>query len=121
MAEYRRGSGPQQLPQGAASAVNAATPSSYPQVNIPVQYATPADHPPLPPDGQNDNMDILTAPPHPDYQPPLVAPTAPSVVPQSVVRNLPRLMAAARDPNAPQTVTALYKAIVWELERQQGG
>jgi len=119
LAEYQRGSGPQQLPQGTASAVNAATPSPAQPLDIPVQYAGPADHPPIPPDGQNDNKDILTAPPHPGYVPPLVPQATPSQVPQSVVRNLPRLMAAARDPDAPETVKALYNAIVWELNRQQ--
>lgn len=88
-------------------------------MDIPVQYATAADHPPLPPDGQNDNLDILTAPPHPGYEPPLVPRATPQQIPQSVVRNLPRLMAAARDPDAPESVKALYKALVWELERQR--
>lgn len=120
MADYQRGSGPQQLPQGAASAANRATPSSYPEANIPVQYAGTGDHPPIPPDGQNDNMDILTAPPHPGYQPPVVPQATPAQVPQSVVRNLPRLMAAAMDPDAPVSVKALYKAIIFELERQRG-
>lgn len=119
MAEYRKGSGPKELPQGAAGAANAATPSAYPQVDIPVQYATPSDHPQMPPDGQNDNLDILTAPPHPDYQSPLVPQTQPNVVPQTVVRNLPRMMAAANDPDAPETVKALYRSIVFELERQR--
>jgi hypothetical protein len=120
MADYKRGSGPQQLPQGAASKANAATPDPAQQMDIPVQYAGPADHPQLPPDGQNENMDILTAHPNPNYTPPLIPQTQPQVVPASVVRNLPRLMAAARDPDAPETIKALYRSIVFELERQRG-
>jgi hypothetical protein len=120
LAEYRKGTGPQQLPQGAASAANKATPSPQQPMDIPVQYATEADHPQLPPDGQNDNLDILTADPHPAYTPPLVNRTGPGVVPTSVVRNLPRLMAAAMDPEAPESLKALYHSIVFELERQRG-
>jgi hypothetical protein len=119
MAEYRRGTGPKQLPQGAASAVNAATPSPAQPIDIPVQYATEADRPQLPPDGQNDNLDILTAPPHPGYQAAGVQRSNPMAVPKSVIRNLPRLMVAARDPDASTTLKALYYSIVWELERQQ--
>ncbi len=88
-------------------------------MDIPVNYASPADHPQLPPDGQNDNQDILTAEPHPGYTPSMVQPTSPQVVPASVVRNLPRLMAAANDPGAPETIKALYRSIVFELERQR--
>ena len=44
MAEYQRGSGPKQLPQGAATAANNATPNPAEQMDIPVQYATPEDH-----------------------------------------------------------------------------
>ena len=119
MAEYRKGTGPKQLPQGAASAANKATPSPAQPMDIPVEYATPADHPQLAPDGQNENMDILTAPPHPGYTPSTVTPTSPQVVPKSVVRNLPTLMAAANDPGAPLTLKALYRSIVFELERQR--
>jgi len=118
LAEYRKGTGPKQLPQGAASAVNRATPAPAEQMDIPVQYASSADHPTLPPDGQDDNLDILTAPPHPGYTPSLIPRSKPSQIPQSVVRNLPRLMAAATDPDAPETVRALYQSLVWELQRQ---
>jgi hypothetical protein len=77
--------------------------------------------PPEPPDGQDDNLDILTAPPHPGYQPSLVGRSKPNQIPQSVVRNLPRMQAAAMDPDAPETSKALYAHTVWELQRQQGG
>lgn len=88
-------------------------------MDIPVAYASPNDQPQLPPDGQNDNIDILTAPPHPNFAPPNIPKSKPQQIPQSVVRNLPRLMAAAKDPDAPETVKALYAGIVWELERQR--
>jgi hypothetical protein len=88
-------------------------------MDIPVQYAQPSDHPPLPPDGQDDNLDVLTAPPHPGYVPPLIPRSKPNEIPQSIVRNLPRLMAASTDPDAPDTTRALYKGLIWELQRQQ--
>jgi hypothetical protein len=120
MADYQRGTGPKQLPQGGASAANKATPNPAEQMDIPIQYATEADHPPLPPDGSDDNLDILTAPPHPNYVPNGLPRSRPNQIPQSVVRNLPRLQAAAMDPDAPETTKATYKALVWELSRQQG-
>jgi hypothetical protein len=121
LAEYHKGTGPKQLPQGAATAANRATPDPAQPMDIPVQYATEADHPQLPPDGADDNLDILTAPPHPGYAPNLLPRSKPNQIPQSVVRNLPRLQAAAMDPDAPETTKATYKALVWELNRQQGG
>jgi hypothetical protein len=83
-------------------------------MDIPVQYATAKDHPALPPDGEND-VDILTAHPHPDYRAPIVRSGR---VPQSVVRNLLRMTAYANDPEAPETFKALYRGIVWELDKQ---
>jgi hypothetical protein len=84
-------------------------------MDIPVQYAGPADHPQLAPDGKNDDLDILTAHPHPDYRAPIVRSGR---VPQSVVRNLLRMTAYANDPEAPETFKALYRGIVWELDKQ---
>jgi hypothetical protein len=120
LAEYKRGTGPKALPQGAASAANKATPSPAPPIDIPVEYAGPADHPQLKPDGQDENMDILTNHPDPNWSPSVLAPTSPQTVPRSVVRNLPTLMAAANDPGAPMSIKALYRSVVFELERQRG-
>jgi hypothetical protein len=88
-------------------------------MDIPVQYAQPSDHPPLPPDGSDDNLDVLTAPPHPGYVPALIPRSKPNQIPQSIVRNIFTLQAAAMDPDAPETGKALYKQLLWELQRQQ--
>ena len=114
MAEYRRGSGPQQLPQGGAKAANDA----LNPVDIPVNYATTKDRvAPVADQTLSDNTQILIAPPHPNYQGP--SSPAPLQVPAYVVRHLPRLMAAAKDPDAPVTLKALYRTIIAQLDAQQ--
>jgi hypothetical protein len=66
--------------------------------------------------GLSENMQILSAPPDPGFSPNPMRPMG--RVPRSVVRNLPVLMAAARDPEAPRAIKAIYKAITDAVARQ---
>ena len=125
MAEYRRGRGPDALPQGAATQLNAANPgaedySGTPMepfgAEVPVQFAPDAEEP-LPEDRTlSENMQILTAPPNPQFAPPFMSKRRMGRVPQTVVRSLPLLMAASRDPEAPAALRALYRRTVRDLE-----
>ncbi len=125
MAEYRRGQGPNALPQGGASAANAATPppAELENMDIPVQFA-PGEADPIPDGPEGDEvLDTLLAAPFEGFRPGATPRERPGRVPKYVVRNLPLLMAAAKDPEAPPTIRALYRATIRHLEQEmrQGG
>ena len=52
---------------------------------------------------------------------PAVVTDPPGKVPKKIVRQLPMLMAAARDPEAPIALKAMYRMIVRRLEREMKG
>ena len=124
MAEYRRGSGPDALPQGAASALNAAAapPIEAANADIPVVFA-PGEEDPIPDDdkGLDEDQQVLVEGPYAGFraQPKDRA----GRVPRSVVRHLPQLQAAARDPSAHPTLRAYYVSVVrnLEIELSRGG
>ena len=130
MAEYRRGTGPQALPQGGAAAINAAQPPAAgpdqftmgPGSEVPVEFAS---GPEVPDDerGLSENLQIMLGDPDPGYQPPLINEGRKGRLPQHIVRNLPALQAAAKAPDAPPALRAIYNMSIrqLELERLQGG
>jgi len=127
MAEFRRGQGPNALPQGGAAQVNASTPAAEdlagtplePGGDIPVVYARGEADPVSNDDnGLSEEAQVLLAPPNPGFAPSLMSAQGAGRVPRYVVRHLPILMAAARDPEAPVTIRALYNAVVRRLEAE---
>jgi len=121
MAEVRRGVGPNALPQGAATALNRAIPaeSAYQDNEVPVQFVPDSVEDDVAPDGElGENMEVLLSDPDEGYRPPLFARDPPGRVPARIVRHLPQLMAAARDPDAPIALKAMYKMIVRRLEQE---
>lgn len=126
MAEYRQGTGPNRLPQGGAAQASAATPPAAafeatdpnaPGSEVPVMYAPEVeDEDPGP---LTESMDVLLSPPDPDYRASAVPKDRQGRVPRYVVRHLPQLMAAARDPDAPPAVRAIYNAVARQLEMEQ--
>lgn len=125
MAEYTKGTGTTQLPQGAASAANAAVPppeqgpdmqQGLPQ-DIPVEYSPPSDVGGVD-KRETENSQLLTGPGDPNFRP-NPASRGSGRVPAYVVRNLPLMAAAARDPEAPRFIKALYRATVARLEAEQ--
>lgn len=127
MAEYRQGVGPNRLPQGGAAQVNAATPPAEdlagtplePGGDIPVVYARgEADPVGNDDNGLSEEAQVLLAPPNPGFASSLMPSQSANRVPRYVVRNLPILMAAASDPEAPVTIRALYNAVVRRLEAE---
>ena len=122
MAEYRRGQGPNALPQGAATGLNARTPpnAAYQDMEIPVEFARD-NEPDLEEDDSryDENMQVLLSPPDAGYKPPAMRDRA-GRVPRYVVRHLPELMMAAQQPDAPPTLRALYRKVVRDLEAEGG-
>jgi hypothetical protein len=111
-----------QLPQGGATQANEATPTPAAGIQVqqpeaPVIYAPREEDPVDDNDaGLSENMEILAAPPDPGFSPNPMRPMG--RVPRSVVRNLPVLMAASRDPEAPRAIKAIYKAITDAVARE---
>jgi len=128
MAEIQRGEGPDALPFGAATALNRAQPPMEGTSSldlggdIPVVYAPDGqdDIPDEDEGGSSENMQVLLGRPHPNYRPAVVT-DPPGKVPKKIVRQLPMLMAAARDPEAPIALKAMYRMIVRRLEREMKG
>ena len=122
-AEYRRGTGPNALPQGAATAVNAAQPPDLagtpmePGADVPVMFAPENDEEELTAGG-SENMKILLGPSDPAFQKTMAPRDRPGRVPRYVVRHLPTLSAAAKSPDAPPALRALYNAITRDLEQE---
>ena len=124
MPEYRQGVGPNRLPQGGAQRLNAATPRIADESDdIPIQYAPDERPRPLDTARLGESKQVLLSPPNPDFAATVVPQDRPGRVPRYVVSHLPELAAAVRDPGAPPTLKALYRAILrqLELERAQGG
>ena len=122
MAEYRRGQGPNALPQGAATALNRFQPdkAGYQDMDIPVEFA-PGNEPDEPDEGDggySENMQVLLSAPDAGYRARLMPRESPTRVPRYVVRHLPTLMAAARMPDAPPTLRALFNAVVEYMDRE---
>lgn len=127
MAEYQRGTGPDALPQGEATALNAAQPEfTDPAIpdDIPVEFV-PAQGTPIPNDdtGLGDDAAILVDHPDPDYTRSVFSNERTGRVPTYVVRHLPTLLAAAADPHAPPTIIGLKNSVIRYLEdeRRRGG
>lgn len=122
MAEYQQGEGPNRLPQGAATQLNAAQPRDLldgPGSEIPVEFAPREEDRVDDFDtGVGENMQVLLEPPNPDYRASVVPKDRPGRVPQYVVRHLPALAAAARNPEAPVTLKAFYNMVVRHLEQE---
>lgn len=123
MPEYQRGSGPNALPQGGASQLNANTPppAEVPDLtpgDIPVEYGTPL---PVEESSMKDseNMNLLTGPHDPAFKPGPADETF-NHVPRNVVRQLPIWAVASKDPEAPPGLRVLYKALVARLQAEQG-
>lgn len=129
MAEYRRGTGPNALPYGGAGDVNQATPPTEDVAGtpldagaeVPVQFAPGEADDNIPDDdnGLDEDTQVLLDHPNPDYQASMFPKDRAGRVPRYVVRHLPELMAAVRDPNAPPALLALYRAIIRQLEAEQ--
>ena len=124
MVEMQKGTGPDALPHGAATALNesAAPPAAQPDLSaqppaeIPVEYATAPRESGAPDPSDSENLNLLTMPADPNFKPPRQAPDR---VPKRVIRNLPLIMEATKDPAAPRAVTALYRAIIDAVESEQ--
>lgn len=123
MPEYRRGTGPDALPQGAATRLNRTTPritaanAGYQDNTVPVQWAG-GEEPEEDDKGLSDNMQVLLSPPDEGYRPPVMPRERPNRVPRYVVRHLPTMFAASRMPDAPPTLRAMFNAIVRQLETE---
>lgn len=106
--------------------MNAAQPppAELQNMDIPVVFA-PGEEEQIDNDdsGLDETMQALLSPPIEGYRPPAVPVRRPGKLPRYVVRNLPLLMAAAKDPEAPPTVRALYRATLRHLEQEmrEGG
>ena len=125
MAEYRRGQGPNALPQGGAAQVNRQTPRPAPlETQVPVQYAPEGDVA-IPDEipGASETKQVLLQGPHPRFEPSEIPLDRAGRVPRYVVRHLPQLAATAKDPMAPPALRAMYAAVLrqLELERIYGG
>ena len=128
MAEYRRGQGPNALPQGGATQVNRAQPPdrsfTLDAPEIPVQYAPEGDVgiPNVPP-GASENKQILLNGPDERFRPKVAPADRAGRVPRYVVRHLPELAAAVKDPTSPPALRAIYNSVLrqLELERLYGG
>ena len=121
MAVYRRGTGQDALPQGAASRLNRMTPdqAGYQDNTVPVQWAR-GNEPEEEGDeaGLSENMQVLLSPHDAGYRPPVMAKQRPTRVPRYVVRHLPTLYAAAQLPDAPPTLRGMFNAIVRYMENE---
>ena len=129
---FQQGVGPERLPQGAATALNeGAPPAAEPidisgtpleQDDIPVVYAPDRDDDDLDSDDTDldEDTQILAEAPDPNFRPAVVQ-ERPGKLPKYIVRHLPHLMAAARQPDAPPTVRALRNAVIRQLERERRG
>src|SRR3972149_4315890 len=120
MAEVQRGEGPDALPFGAATSLNRAQPSATASQadETPIQFAPDTDADELPTGSLGENMDVLLSDPHEGYRERLMARDRPGRGPPYIVRPLPTLMAAARNPDAPPTIRAFYNAVVRQLEAE---
>ena len=87
-------------------------------MDIPVQFA-PGEADAIPDTDEGDEtLDALMAAPFEGFRRAAVPNQRPGRLPKYVVRNLPLLMAAARDPEAPPTIRALYRATIRHLEQE---
>jgi len=126
MAEYRQGTGPDRLPQGGASQVNAATPteSDYGELalentDVPVQYA-PGEADAIPNDdsGLADDKQILLEDPDPGYEAQVIPKERKGRIPKYTVRHIAQFRAAATAPDAPPGLRALYNATIRQLDEE---
>ena len=127
MAEYRRGTGPDALPQGGASQANAATPApsdygalALENTDVPVQYA-PGEADAIPGDdsGLADDKQILLDEPDPGYEKSAVPRERQGRIPKYTVRHLAQFRAAATAPDAPPGLRALYNATIRQLDEER--
>lgn len=125
--EFRRGSGPNALPQGGASQVNRSQPDEADfmteNTEIPVVFASGEDEIDDVDGGMTENMQVLASSPDREYRASLTQPAREPRLPKYVLRHLPTLAAAAKDPDAPATIRAMYNAVVRQLgaEVRRGG
>ena len=117
-AEFQRGEGSDALPYGAAALINRNMPNfALENEDIPVEFATRDDDVVEDPMDGDDDLGVLLAPPDPRFRP--QPKDREGRLPRYVVRHLPQLQAAQRDPNAHPTLRAYYMSIVRNLEREQ--
>ena len=125
-AAYRKGTGPNALPQGAATSLNARQPkedvSGTPLeagADVPVVFS-PGVEEPLDEGmgGYSENMQMLLDNPDPNYRPPMMPKARPGRMPTGYVRHLPQLAAMARLPNAPPALIGMYNLAVMHLENE---
>lgn len=114
---YQRGAGRQQLEQGGATQANAGVPSAQEPPDIAVEYANPepiasADL------RDSENSQLLSSPADPNFRPSPAR--GHGKVPRYILRNLPLLAVASKDPEAPVVLRAYYRALVARLEAEQG-
>lgn len=129
--EFRQGVGPDRLPQGAAGQLNAANrpiarslPLELENTDIPVEFARGEEEPVPNDDGDvTEDMQVLLGPPEPAYKARIVPKDREGRLPRYVVRHLPQLMAAAKNPTAHPTLRAFYMSVVRNLqtEMRRGG
>lgn len=120
---------PEQLPQGAATALNEAAPTTSVTEPAPVadaaaaaeptvepQMASPADYEPMyQPDTEEDQF--LTGPTMRPEEPQYVGTTPPRGLPPRVRRSLPVLQQLAADPDASPELQALVNLLVYEASQ----
>jgi hypothetical protein len=115
------------LPQGEATALNDV--AAYPTVGPPepdMMQPEPLAEPAAPestyrPAAGNVAEDILFGDPDPGTQASFGLQLAPGRLPESVVRSLPLMKAAAEDPTSPPALKAIYEALVNQLETDLRG
>jgi hypothetical protein len=131
--ELEKGTGPEQLPQGAVGELNAATPpptelapeglsvapgaqegASGADTAEPLP-AEPADYEPMFEPGSEDEAFLTSPTSRPDEAQTVGIPTGASAIPASVIRNLDMLQRAAAEPDADPQLQTLVRLILREL------
>jgi hypothetical protein len=121
MPDFQRGQGSDALPQGAATALNETQPDNgdfaLENMDIPVLFA-PGEHDPIDNNdgGLSENIQVLIDHPNPDYR--AIPKDRQGRVPRYVVRHLPEIWAAVKDPEATPTHRALYNGVIRYLEQE---
>jgi hypothetical protein len=66
---------------------------------------------------ESENLNLLTGPSDPSYSP--GPQSSPRKVARNIIRNLPMMAVAAKDPEAPPALRALFRALVARAEAEQ--
>jgi hypothetical protein len=126
--EFRRGTGPDALPQGEAQNLNdamAEVPAQQEQgATAPtpedsgVELAQPSDYEPIYEPETDDDLFLTGPTTRPDEPVTTGIPTGAAGVPADVIRNLPLLQRAAQEPGADPKLQTLVALVLRELEGQ---